>query len=107
MMDETATLATNGTERLPLKTYTEKAYLDYSRYVILDRALAHLGDGLKPVPRRIIYAMSELGLSGGSKLKKAARKLGGRLRQVHSHGRAACYETMADMTQPVPYRNVL
>ena len=57
MMDETATLATNGTERLPLKTYTEKAYLDYSRYVILDRALPHLGDGLKPVQRRIIYAM--------------------------------------------------
>ena len=64
MMDETALVATNGTERLPLKAYTEKAYLDYSRYVILDRALPHLGDGLKPVQRRIIYAMSELGLSG-------------------------------------------
>ena len=75
-MDETATLATNGTERLPLKTYTEKAYLDYSRYVILDRALPHLGDGLKPVQRRIIYAMSELGLSGGAKYKRQHARLG-------------------------------
>src|SRR5262245_17019653 len=104
MMDETATLATNGTERLPLKTYTEKAYLDYSRYVILDRALPHLGDGLKPVQRRIIYAMSELGLSGGAKYKKAARTIGDVIGKFHPHGEAACYEAMVLMAQPFSYR---
>src|SRR5215469_16914376 len=104
MMDETATLATNGTERLPLKTYTEKAYLDYSRYVILDRALPHLGDGLKPVQRRIIYAMSELGLSGGAKYKKAARTIGDVIGKFHPHGESACYEAMVLMAQPFAYR---
>ena len=104
MMDETATLATNGTERLPLKTYTEKAYLDYSRYVILNRALPHLGDGLKPVQRRIIYAMSELGLSGGAKHKKAARTIGDVIGKFHPHGEVACYEAMVLMAQPFSYR---
>jgi topoisomerase-4 subunit A len=104
MMDETAIVATNGTERLPLKTYTEKAYLDYSRYVILDRALPHLGDGLKPVQRRIIYAMSELGLSGGAKYKKAARTIGDVIGKFHPHGEAACYEAMVLMAQPFAYR---
>ena len=104
MIDETATLAMNGTERLPLKTYTEKAYLDYSRYVILDRALPHLGDGLKPVQRRIIYAMSELGLSGGAKYKKAARTIGDVIGKFHPHGEAACYEAMVLMAQPFSYR---
>ena len=103
-MDETATLATNGTERLPLKTYTEKAYLDYSRYVILDRALPHLGDGLKPVQRRIIYAMSELGLSTGAKYKKAARTIGDVIGKFHPHGEVACYEAMVLMAQPFSYR---
>jgi topoisomerase-4 subunit A len=104
MMGETATVATNGTERLPLKTYTEKAYLDYSRYVILDRALPHLGDGLKPVQRRIIYAMSELGLSGGAKYKKAARTIGDVIGKFHPHGETACYEAMVLMAQPFSYR---
>src|ERR671922_2791650 len=104
MIDETATLATNGTERLPLKTYTEKAYLDYSRYVILDRALPHLGDGLKPVQRRIIYAMSELGLSAGAKPKKAARTIGDVIGKFHPHGELACYEAMVLMAQPFSYR---
>src|SRR5919108_4025590 len=104
MMDETATLATNGTERLPLKTYTEKAYLDYSMYVILDRALPHLGDGLKPVQRRIIYAMSELGLSAGAKPKKAARTVGDVIGKFHPHGESACYEAMAHMAQSFSFR---
>ena len=104
MMDETAMIATNGTERLALKAYTEKAYLDYSRYVILDRALPHLGDGLKPVQRRIIYAMSELGLSGGAKYKKAARTIGDVIGKFHPHGETACYEAMVLMAQPFAYR---
>src|SRR6187399_1672371 len=104
MIDETATLATNGTERLPLKTYTEKAYLDYSRYVILDRALPHIGDGLKPVQRRIIYAMSELGLSAAAKYKKSARTVGDVLGKFHPHGETACYEAMVLMAQPFSYR---
>src|SRR6187397_3150223 len=104
MMNETATLTTNGTERLPLKTYTEKAYLDYSRYVILDRALPALADGLKPVQRRIVYAMSELGLSGGAKYKKAARTIGDVIGKFHPHGETACYEAMVLMAQPFSYR---
>ena len=104
MMHETAIVATNGAERLPLKAYTEKAYLDYSRYVILDRALPHLGDGLKPVQRRIIYAMSELGLSGGAKYKKAARTIGDVIGKFHPHGETACYEAMVLMAQPFAYR---
>ncbi|MDD3517295.1 MAG: DNA topoisomerase IV subunit A [Chromatiales bacterium] len=93
-----------GIERLPLKTFTEKAYLDYSMYVILDRALPHVGDGLKPVQRRIIYAMSELGLSALSKHKKSARTVGDVLGKYHPHGDMACYEAMVLMAQPFSYR---
>jgi len=93
-----------GVERLPLKTFTEKAYLDYSMYVILDRALPHIGDGLKPVQRRIIYAMSELGLSATAKYKKAARTVGDVLGKFHPHGDSACYEAMVHMAQPFTYR---
>ena len=91
-------------ERLPLKTYTEKAYLDYSMYVILDRALPHLCDGLKPVQRRIIYAMSELGLSAQSKHKKSARTVGDVLGKFHPHGDSACYEAMVLLAQPFATR---
>lgn len=91
-------------ERLPLKAFTEKAYLDYSMYVILDRALPHIGDGLKPVQRRIIYAMSELGLSAAAKYKKSARTVGDVLGKYHPHGDAACYEAMVLIAQPFSYR---
>ncbi|MER2528537.1 MAG: DNA topoisomerase IV subunit A [Candidatus Competibacter denitrificans] len=94
----------DGAERVPLKTFTEKAYLDYSMYVILDRALPHIGDGLKPVQRRIIYAMSELGLSASSKHKKSARTVGDVLGKYHPHGDLACYEAMVLMAQPFSYR---
>ncbi len=93
-----------GIEELPLSTYTEKAYLDYSMYVILDRALPNIGDGLKPVQRRIIYAMSELGLSAASKHKKSARTVGDVLGKFHPHGDSACYEAMVIMAQPFTYR---
>ena len=93
-----------GIEKLPLKEYTEKAYLDYSMYVILDRALPHIGDGLKPVQRRIVYAMSELGLSAGSKHKKSARTVGDVLGKFHPHGDSACYEAMVLMAQEFSYR---
>ncbi|MGB0846835.1 MAG: DNA topoisomerase IV subunit A [Thiolinea sp.] len=93
-----------GVETLPLQEYTEKAYLDYSMYVILDRALPHVGDGLKPVQRRIIYAMSELGLSAASKHKKSARTVGDVLGKFHPHGDSACYEAMVLMAQPFSYR---
>jgi len=92
------------TEQLPIRQFTEKAYLDYSMYVILDRALPHLGDGLKPVQRRIIYAMSELGLSASSKHKKSARTVGDVLGKFHPHGDSACYEAMVLMAQPFSYR---
>ncbi len=91
-------------EQQPLKDFTEKAYLDYSMYVILDRALPHIGDGLKPVQRRIIYAMSELGLSAVSKHKKSARTVGDVLGKYHPHGDTACYEAMVIMAQPFSYR---
>ena len=91
-------------ERLPIKTFTERAYLDYSMYVILDRALPHVGDGLKPVQRRIVYAMSELGLKAGSKFKKSARTVGDVLGKFHPHGDSACYEAMVLMAQPFSYR---
>ena len=94
----------DGTERLSLSEFTEKAYLDYSMYVILDRALPFIGDGLKPVQRRIIYAMSELGLSAGSKHKKSARTVGDVLGKFHPHGDSACYEAMVLMAQPFSYR---
>lgn len=91
-------------ETIPLEEYTEKAYLDYSMYVILDRALPHIGDGLKPVQRRIVYAMSELGLSATSKHKKSARTVGDVLGKFHPHGDSACYEAMVLMAQPFSYR---
>jgi topoisomerase-4 subunit A len=91
-------------EQQPLKVFTEKAYLDYAMYVILDRALPHIGDGLKPVQRRIIYAMSELGLSAQSKHKKSARTVGDVLGKFHPHGDSACYEAMVLMAQPFSYR---
>jgi len=91
-------------EELALSAYTEKAYLDYSMYVILDRALPHVGDGLKPVQRRIVYAMSELGLSAVSKHKKSARTVGDVLGKFHPHGDSACYEAMVLMAQPFTYR---
>ena len=93
-----------GIERQPLKTFTEKAYLDYSMYVILDRALPQLADGLKPVQRRIIYAMSELGLSAVSKHKKSARTVGDVIGKFHPHGDTACYEAMVHMAQDFSYR---
>ncbi len=93
-----------GVEQLPLREYTEKAYLDYSMYVILDRALPQIGDGLKPVQRRIIYAMSELGLSAGSKPKKSARTIGDVIGKFHPHGDSACYEAMVLMAQSFSYR---
>jgi topoisomerase IV subunit A len=98
------TLNFEGIERQPLRTFTEKAYLDYSMYVILDRALPHVGDGLKPVQRRIIYAMSELGLSATSKPKKSARTIGDVIGKFHPHGDSACYEAMVLMAQPFSYR---
>ncbi|MHB8254577.1 MAG: DNA topoisomerase IV subunit A [Acidiferrobacter sp.] len=89
---------------MPVLGFTEKAYLDYSMYVILDRALPHIGDGLKPVQRRIIYAMSELALSAGAKFKKSARTVGDCLGKFHPHGDTACYEAMVLMAQPFSYR---
>ena len=93
-----------GVEQQALKDYTEQAYLDYSMYVILDRALPQIGDGLKPVQRRIIYAMSELGLSATSKPKKSARTVGDVIGKFHPHGDSACYEAMVLMAQDFSYR---
>ncbi len=101
---ETIELDYEGIEQLPLKTFTEKAYLDYSMYVILDRALPHIGDGLKPVQRRIVYAMSELGLQSSAKHKKSARTVGDVLGKFHPHGDTACYEAMVHMAQSFTYR---
>jgi topoisomerase-4 subunit A len=94
----------DGHERIALKDFTEKAYLDYSMYVILDRALPHIGDGMKPVQRRIVYAMSELGLKATAKYKKSARTVGDVLGKFHPHGDSACYEAMVLMAQPFSYR---
>lgn len=91
-------------EQQPLATFTENAYLNYSMYVILDRALPHIGDGLKPVQRRIVYAMSELGLKATAKFKKSARTVGDVLGKYHPHGDSACYEAMVLMAQPFSYR---
>ena len=91
-------------EQLPLKDFAEKAYLDYSMYVILDRALPHIADGLKPVQRRIVYAMSELGLNALAKYKKSARTVGDVLGKYHPHGDSACYEAMVLMAQNFSYR---
>jgi topoisomerase IV subunit A len=93
-----------GVEKRPLATYTEKAYLDYSMYVILDRALPALSDGLKPVQRRIVYAMSELSLSAAAKHKKSARTVGDVIGKFHPHGDAACYEAMVHMAQDFSFR---
>ncbi len=103
-MTTTQTPNYEGVERLPLRNFTEKAYLDYSMYVILDRALPHIADGLKPVQRRIVYAMSELGLAATAKHKKSARTVGDVLGKFHPHGDVACYEAMVLMGQPFSYR---
>ncbi|MHB1949618.1 MAG: DNA topoisomerase IV subunit A [Gammaproteobacteria bacterium] len=100
-------MTNNTTEHMPLREFTEKAYLDYSMYVILDRALPHIGDGLKPVQRRIVYAMSELGLKATAKFKKSARTVGDVLGKFHPHGDMACYEAMVLMAQPFSYRYTL
>jgi len=97
-------LTQDGAERLALHTFTENAYLNYSMYVIMDRALPYIGDGLKPVQRRIVYAMSELGLSASAKFKKSARTVGDVLGKYHPHGDSACYEAMVLMAQPFSYR---
>ena len=86
-------------EQQSLSQFSEKAYLDYSMYVILDRALPHIGDGLKPVQRRIIYAMSELGLSSAAKYKKSARTVGDVIGKFHPHGDTAAYEAMVLLSQ--------
>ncbi len=103
-MSDAIELSLDGVERQPMRTFTEQAYLNYSMYVIMDRALPHIGDGLKPVQRRIIYAMSELGLSALSKHKKSARTVGDVLGKYHPHGDSACYEAMVLMAQPFSYR---
>ncbi|HEY5851254.1 MAG TPA: DNA topoisomerase IV subunit A [Lysobacter sp.] len=103
-MNETVRPAFHGFEQIPLREYAERAYLDYSMYVVLDRALPFLGDGLKPVQRRIIYSMSELGLNAGAKPKKSARTVGDVIGKYHPHGDSACYEAMVLMAQPFSYR---
>jgi len=103
-MSEIGEINYEGVERLPLREFTEKAYLEYSMYVILDRALPYIGDGLKPVQRRIVFAMSELGLSAAAKFKKSARTVGDVLGKFHPHGDSACYEAMVLMAQPFSYR---
>jgi len=97
-------MSQNGIERQSVGVYSERAYLNYSMYVILDRALPFIGDGLKPVQRRIIYAMSELGLKSTAKFKKSARTVGDVLGKFHPHGHSACYEAMVLMAQPFSYR---
>ncbi len=103
-MTDQIVIGDDGVERQSLKAYTEMAYLNYSMYVILDRALPHIGDGLKPVQRRIVYAMSELGLKNTAKHKKSARTVGDVLGKYHPHGDSACYEAMVLMAQPFSYR---
>ncbi|MDP5069683.1 MAG: DNA topoisomerase IV subunit A, partial [Congregibacter sp.] len=103
-MTDTNTINDDGVEGMPLKQYAEKAYLDYSMYVILDRALPHIGDGLKPVQRRIVYAMSELGLKSNAKFKKSARTVGDVIGKFHPHGDSAAYEAMVLMAQSFSYR---
>ena len=103
-MSDTDTLLMQGVEQQTMGRFTEDAYLNYSMYVIMDRALPHVGDGLKPVQRRIIYAMSELGLSAQAKYKKSARTVGDVLGKYHPHGDSACYEAMVLMAQPFSYR---
>lgn len=103
-MSDILEIDNDGVEQVLLKTYAEKAYLDYSMYVILDRALPHVGDGLKPVQRRIVYAMSELGLKSTAKFKKSARTVGDVIGKFHPHGDSAAYEAMVLMAQNFSYR---
>ncbi|RHW77644.1 DNA topoisomerase IV subunit A [Colwellia sp. RSH04] len=103
-MSDVLEYSLEGVEQVPLRRFTEEAYLNYSMYVIMDRALPHIGDGLKPVQRRIVYAMSELGLSAAAKYKKSARTVGDVLGKFHPHGDSACYEAMVLMAQPFSYR---
>jgi topoisomerase-4 subunit A len=103
-MSDAIDFSLDGIEQRPLRQFTEEAYLNYSMYVIMDRALPHIGDGLKPVQRRIVYAMSELGLSASAKYKKSARTVGDVLGKFHPHGDSACYEAMVLMAQPFSYR---
>ena len=103
-MSETTTFNAEGMEQIPLRKFVEQAYLNYSMYVINDRALPHIGDGLKPVQRRIVYAMSELGLKNSAKYKKSARTIGDVIGKYHPHGDSACYEAMVLMAQPFSYR---
>ena len=103
-MSDALEYSLDGIEQKPLRQFTEEAYLNYSMYVIMDRALPHIGDGLKPVQRRIVYAMSELGLSATAKYKKSARTVGDVLGKFHPHGDSACYEAMVLMAQPFSYR---
>src|SRR5512139_325028 len=103
-MTDPARPSFHGFEQIPLREYAERAYLDYSMYVVLDRALPFLGDGLKPVQRRIVYAMSELGLNAAAKPKKSARTVGDVIGKYHPHGDSACYEAMVHMAQPFTYR---
>jgi len=103
-MTETLRPAFHGFEQIPLREYAERAYLDYSMYVVLDRALPFVGDGLKPVQRRIVYAMSELGLGAAAKPKKSARTVGDVIGKYHPHGDSACYEALVLMAQPFSYR---
>ncbi|MEJ5038356.1 DNA topoisomerase IV subunit A [Acinetobacter johnsonii] len=97
-------LAHQATENRSVAEFTEQAYLNYAMYVIMDRALPHISDGLKPVQRRIVYAMSELGLKHSGKPKKSARTVGDVLGKYHPHGDSACYEAMVLMAQPFSYR---
>ena len=103
-MTEPVRPAFHGFEQIPLREYAERAYLDYSMYVVLDRALPFVGDGLKPVQRRIVYAMSELGLNAAAKPKKSARTVGDVIGKYHPHGDSACYEALVLMAQPFSYR---
>lgn len=103
-MTQDITINEDGVEQIALKTYSQQAYLNYSMYVINDRALPHIADGLKPVQRRIVYAMSELGLKSSSKFKKSARTIGDVIGKFHPHGDSACYEAMVIMAQPFNYR---
>ena len=103
-MNKDITVNEDGVEQIPLRSYSQQAYLNYSMYVINDRALPNVGDGLKPVQRRIVYAMSELGLKASSKFKKSARTIGDVIGKFHPHGDAACYEAMVLMAQPFTYR---
>ena len=102
-MTKNRDLFSTNIDRVSIGSFSEDAYLNYSMYVILDRALQSLLDGLKPVQRRIIYAMSELGLKHSTKYKKSARTVGDVLGKFHPHGDTACYEAMVIMAQSFAY----